>query len=204
MIVVSITNVPPKLRGFLTKYLWEINTGVYVGKISARIREGIWRRIIDNVEDGKAIMVFPSDNEQGFDFYSADLEWQPIDFEGLKLIKRFVAGNGRAGEESDCSKAEKRYVVLDLETTGLDIQKDTIIEIGAIRFIDGQETERYSRIIKNVIPRNITELTGITQNMSNLGVDTGKALNGLMEFIGSDPTIGFNIIKFDLKLLKKE
>ena len=39
MVVVTLTDCPPKLRGDLTKWLMEINTGVYVGKVSARIRE---------------------------------------------------------------------------------------------------------------------------------------------------------------------
>lgn len=45
MVVVTLTDCPPKLRGDLTKWLMEINTGVYVGKVSARIREMLWTRI---------------------------------------------------------------------------------------------------------------------------------------------------------------
>ena len=45
MIVVSLTNCPPKLRGDLTKGLIEINAGVYVGRVSARVRDELWQRI---------------------------------------------------------------------------------------------------------------------------------------------------------------
>ena len=79
MIVISLSNVPPKLRGFLTKYLWEISTGVYVGNVNARIRESLWERVTKNsTEISKAIMVFPSDNEQGFDFMNMGLHGKQL------------------------------------------------------------------------------------------------------------------------------
>ena len=56
MVVVTLTDCPPKLRGDLTKWLMEINTGVYVGKVSARIREMLWTRICENLSQGRAIM----------------------------------------------------------------------------------------------------------------------------------------------------
>ncbi|MSD34231.1 type I-E CRISPR-associated endoribonuclease Cas2 [Faecalibacterium sp. BIOML-A2] len=38
MVVLTMTNCPPKLRGDLSKWLCEINTGVYVGNVSSRVR----------------------------------------------------------------------------------------------------------------------------------------------------------------------
>lgn len=69
MVVVTLTDCPPKLRGDLTKWLLEINTGVYVGKINARVREELWKRICDNIKSGRATMVFSAKNEQGLSFY---------------------------------------------------------------------------------------------------------------------------------------
>lgn len=39
MVVLSVTNCPQQLQGDLTKWCIEIDVGVYVGKISARVRE---------------------------------------------------------------------------------------------------------------------------------------------------------------------
>ena len=39
-----MTNCPPKLRGDLSKWLCEINTGVYVGNVSSRVRDALWER----------------------------------------------------------------------------------------------------------------------------------------------------------------
>ena len=56
------------------------------------------------------------------------------------------------------------FVVVDLETTGLDPEKDQIIEIGAIKFVDGVETDRIDELIDPglPIPEFITRLTGIS------------------------------------------
>lgn len=68
MTVVVLTDCPPKLRGDLTKWLLEINTGVYVGNLSARVREELWTRICENLKTGRATMVFRASNEQKMDF----------------------------------------------------------------------------------------------------------------------------------------
>ena len=45
MIVISLSTVPAKLRGYLSLYLWEVDTNVYVGEISTRVRELLWKRV---------------------------------------------------------------------------------------------------------------------------------------------------------------
>ena len=70
MIVLTMTNCPPKLRGDLSKWLLEINTGVYVGNVNARVRELIWKRVCENIKNGQATLVFPANNEQHMDMYT--------------------------------------------------------------------------------------------------------------------------------------
>lgn len=62
MVVITLTDCPPKLRGDLTKWLIEVNTGVFVGKINARVREEVWQRVCDNLSNGRATMVFSTNN----------------------------------------------------------------------------------------------------------------------------------------------
>ncbi|MBT1165784.1 type I-E CRISPR-associated endoribonuclease Cas2e [Bifidobacterium simiarum] len=88
MIVIVLTVSPPRLRGHLTRWLFEISPGVYVGKVSARVRELLWEQILENLGKGRAIMVYPSDNEQGLEFRTRGQEWEPVDYDGLKLIMR--------------------------------------------------------------------------------------------------------------------
>ena len=66
MIVLSVANCPAGLRGDLSKWLCEINTGVYVGRINARVREELWERVCKNIKNGQATMVYSVNNEQGY------------------------------------------------------------------------------------------------------------------------------------------
>ncbi|WP_246108214.1 type I-E CRISPR-associated endoribonuclease Cas2e [Saccharothrix saharensis] len=54
---------PTGLRGDLTRWLLEISPGVLVGKVSKRVRDLMWARVIDMVRTGRAIMVHHADNE---------------------------------------------------------------------------------------------------------------------------------------------
>lgn len=56
MLVIVTENVPPRLRGRLAIWLLEVRAGVYVGKVSRRVREMIWDQIESGLEDGNAVM----------------------------------------------------------------------------------------------------------------------------------------------------
>ena len=88
MVVVVLTACPPKLRGHLTRWLIEISPGVYVGHVSARVRDLIWQQITENSGRGRAIMVFSANNEQRLSFRTHGQTWQPVDVEGLTLVLR--------------------------------------------------------------------------------------------------------------------
>lgn len=92
MIVVTLTDCPPALRGDLTKWLLEINTGVYVGQLNARVRDELWKRICAHLPKGRATMVYSANNEQRMEFRVHNTVWQPVDFEGLTLMLRPAAG----------------------------------------------------------------------------------------------------------------
>ena len=80
MIVITLTDCPPKVRGDLSKWLLEISTGVYVGNLSARVRDELWGRICEHVKDGRATMVYSSNGEQKLDFAIHNTSWLPVDY----------------------------------------------------------------------------------------------------------------------------
>lgn len=88
MIVITLTDCPKSLRGDLSKWLLEINTGVFVGKVSARVRDNLWKRVKDSVKNGRATLVYTTNNEQRMDFRLHHSENQIIDFDGLKLVMK--------------------------------------------------------------------------------------------------------------------
>jgi len=69
--------------------------------------------------------------------------------------------------DEENKKIEGSYVVFDLETTGLDANKDDIIEIGACKIIDGRIDETFSTLVNpnRHIPKDATEVNGITDEM---------------------------------------
>ena len=99
----------------------------------------------------------------------------------------------------------KNFVVLDLETTGLIPKTDRILEIGAVKVVDGEIKERYSTFInpQMEIPRRITELTGITGDMVKDAPLREEAVHGLVEFCQDLPLLGHNIL-FDYSFVKHD
>lgn len=102
MIVLLLTGVPSGLRGEVTRWLLEIGPGVFVGHLSARVRDKLWKRIEDNIGQGRATLVFSIRGEQRLSFRTCGEPWEPVDFDGIKLVRRrskeSVSGRGRAGE----------------------------------------------------------------------------------------------------------
>lgn len=97
----------------------------------------------------------------------------------------------------------QEYVVVDLETTGLDPYSGCeIIEIGITEIKDNQIVRNYSRLVKPKlsIPSLITEITGITNEMveNEEGIET--VLPRFRKFLGDRTMIAHNA-KFDLKFL---
>lgn len=88
MTVIVLTACPTGLRGDLTRWLLEIAPGVFVGHISARVRERIWLRVRAFAKQGRAIMVYSAVNEQHMSFKVHQPDWEPVDCDGLELIRR--------------------------------------------------------------------------------------------------------------------
>ena len=94
----------------------------------------------------------------------------------------------------------KSYVVVDIETTGINHNNDKIIEIGAIRYDKGKESDRLSLLVDSGrdIPDGVSNLTGITNEMlSNDGIKPIDAAKMLKEFISGSIIVGHNFDGFD-------
>ncbi|MBF0368989.1 MAG: type I-E CRISPR-associated endoribonuclease Cas2 [Magnetococcales bacterium] len=87
MIVVITESVPPRLRGRLAIWLLEVRAGVYLGKVSKRVREMLWLQITKLAEDGNVVMAWSTNNESGFEFQThGQNRRKPVDFDGLRLV----------------------------------------------------------------------------------------------------------------------
>lgn len=96
-------------------------------------------------------------------------------------------------------------VSIDIETTGLDPQKDAIIEIGAVRFNAQRIEDEWSTLINpgRHIPEQITQLTGIDDSMVRNAPRIQEVLEELEEFVGASTVLGQNV-RFDLGFLQRQ
>ena len=88
MVVLILERVPPGLRGELTRWLLEPQAGVFVGRVSALVRERLWEKACAQARDGGCLILYSSDNEQGFNVRTWGRTDRSIDdFEGLFLVR---------------------------------------------------------------------------------------------------------------------
>lgn len=80
--------VPEHVRGYLGRFMIEPRPGVFVGNISPKVASGIWRRCVDAVGTGNAIMVTSDPSrETGFSMQAAGLTDRRIcDEDGFELV----------------------------------------------------------------------------------------------------------------------
>lgn len=97
------------------------------------------------------------------------------------------------------------YVVVDLETTGLNPAQDRILEIGAVKVKDGEVIDTFCMFAdpKMLIPQRVQELTGITQEMVEGKPTPAQAVMEFLDFCQDMDLMGHNLI-FDYSFLKHQ
>ena len=89
MVIILLERVSPSLRGDLTKWLLELKAGIFVGRVSAIVRERLWSRACRGIGEGGCILVHSTDNEQGFEVRFCGSPGRTIrDFEGIQLVEQ--------------------------------------------------------------------------------------------------------------------
>lgn len=221
--LITLTRVTNSLRGDLTKWMQEIATGVYIGNFNVKVREKLWQRIQENIGDGEVTISYAYRNEIGYKFETINTQREAIDLEGLPLVliknkeenqepQKLKKGFSKAAQirkarkysQVNKNKRTKNYVVLDIETDGLDYKKNNIIEIGAYKK-EGSEEKTYQALIKTgqKIPEQIKTLTKIDDKILNReGQKIDQALKKFLDFIGDKPLVGYNL-DFDIKFINK-
>lgn len=232
--VITLRKVPISLRGDLTKWMQEIDTGVYVGNFNSRIREYLWERVCNMVGSGEATMSYSCRNEIGYNFVTINTARKVIDYDGIPLViqpgtrhqdtelkKGFssaykmrrarrsvmsksgnVASEGKIPvKQSERDEIPDVYVCIDIETTGLDPEKNEILEIGAVRH-EGEKNTYFQQLIRteSKIPEKVKKLTGITNQMAEAGENLKETLQRFLAFIGDAPLVGYNV-HFDVEFL---
>ncbi|AXQ78449.1 type I-E CRISPR-associated endoribonuclease Cas2 [Streptococcus chenjunshii] len=223
--VITVTNVPPSLKGDLTKWMQEIATGVYVGNFNTKVREQLWERVQDNVGNGEATISYAYRNEIGYQFDTVNAQKKVADYDGIPLVMLPSSLDTASREPklgfSDAARFRKirkyttpvknrntppsPYVVVDIETDGLNEHENTIIEIGAIK-VNQNQIEEFEYLVHydKALPKSISRLTGISQELLNReGMALSTVLQEFLNFIENLDLIGYGI-NFDIKFINRE
>lgn len=85
--VIVLSNVPKSLKGYTSAYFVETSPGMFVGRVTARVRELLWEKIIATKKLGAATMVHTDDSEQGFTIVTNMSRYESVDFDGVTLVE---------------------------------------------------------------------------------------------------------------------
>ncbi len=88
MVVMILETVPLGLRGELTRWLIEPHPGVFIGHVSAMVRERLWEKCCKSAKGGGVLQIWTTNTEQKFKMraYGATKR-EIVDFDGLQLIR---------------------------------------------------------------------------------------------------------------------
>lgn len=103
------------------------------------------------------------------------------------------------------------FVAFDFETTGLSYKYDSIIEIGAVKVVDGKviETDEFTfqELVRPLdykkVSAQITKITGITNEEAYAARPVWEVLPDFQKFVGDNVLLGFNNMSFDCKFLSR-
>ena len=119
-----------------------------------------------------------------------------VSYNDEKLPKTQRPDKGRSLLESLSS-----YIVVDLETTGLDASYDNIIEIAAVRVENGLIVDDFQSLVHcRYIDDFIAELTGITEEMLSTAPPLSEVLPLFIDFVGDSVVVAHNA-NFDINFL---
>ncbi|MGA7732728.1 MAG: helicase C-terminal domain-containing protein [Chloroflexia bacterium] len=98
----------------------------------------------------------------------------------------------------------RTYIALDLEATGMQPDRDEVIEIGAVKFRDGQVVDRWESFVRpnQPIPYKVTQLTGIKAGDVARAPSIQSVAPGFLKFVADLPIIGQSV-ELDLAMLAR-
>lgn len=132
------------------------------------------------------------------------IEGNVVEIEKLTALEQDTMF-GRAINYND-KISGKAIVVFDIETTGLDPATDQIIELGAVKIVDGNIVEKFSTFVKPTkkIPYEVEDLTGISNKMVENAPPIEYVIKEFYDFTRGCTLSGHNIIGFDIKFVRRE
>ena len=99
------------------------------------------------------------------------------------------------------------WVALDCETTGLDVRRDQIVSIGAVRIVGNRllTSQRLELLVRpeRALKADSVRVHRLRESDVAQGLDPQQAMRRLLDFIGSRPLVGY-YLEFDVAMLNRE
>ncbi len=98
------------------------------------------------------------------------------------------------------------YVIFDLETTGISCVTDAVVEISAVKVINGEIVDEFSELVNPEMPISYfaSQVNGITDEMVADCPTFNEVLGRFLDFIGDSVLAGHNIHSFDMKFIQRD
>lgn len=85
--MIVVERVPESMRGDLSRWMLEPRACVFVGNLSAMVRDSLWDRACDQSRSGACLMIHAANNEQGFEMrVHGDTSRAVVNFDGFVLV----------------------------------------------------------------------------------------------------------------------
>ncbi|MFH1069488.1 MAG: type I-E CRISPR-associated endoribonuclease Cas2e [Candidatus Glassbacteria bacterium] len=90
MVLMILERVSPSLKGELSRWMIEPKSGVFIGNLSALVRDKLWDKVrYKSGECGACMLIWTTNNEQGFKIDAwGDTSRKVREFEGLQLVTK--------------------------------------------------------------------------------------------------------------------
>lgn len=86
--MIAVERVPPGLRGDLSRWMLQPQTGVFVGNVSAAVRDRLWARVCAYSGIGACVLICSAKNEQGFEMRQfGDRARELVDLDGFAAVR---------------------------------------------------------------------------------------------------------------------
>lgn len=121
------------------------------------------------------------------------------------LLDMQSSSGAKSKKETATDSALDIYTVIDIETTGLSRQDAEIIDLAAVRVENGVITDSFSKLVQpsEPISLEITDLTGITNDMLEDQPTICDVLPSFRDFIGDTTLVGQNLLNFDIPIINR-
>ena len=131
-------------------------------------------------------------------FDSVELEKELLISNGLPL---YFDKNNISLKTKTTKIKDQTFCIVDIETTAGDVKNGQIIEIGALKYKNGQIIEKYESLVNaRDIPRKVQEITGITPSMTHNAPNIQTVLEEFKIFLEDDIFVA-HAISFDYKFI---